>query len=279
MFGNFDVNKFRNKIEKSGNSGSVDNRFLNYYNLDFNETVTIRLLPYENELFLEYETHGPNLRNPAIGSIACSYKSSGERCPICSHSYNFYSAGDKDEAKRWRGKTTTVAQCIVIDSGNLDVNVSDDKNPIKLIYLPWGMKEAILDPIIDGRVDNPSEVDFVIKKTKNQGGLASYSKSYYNIGGSSDFPEDILEMIENGQAYLYDLNEELPKPSTAKECQEWLDNAIEIDSGKVANTSVPQYTPSAVSTTESVTEAPAPTEPATPKRSAADLLAKLNRNR
>lgn len=236
---NIDTDKLRKKLEKNrekGSGGKADPRFLNYYDLDFGQEIVVRLLPDgddSGDLFKEYAVHGPNLRNPNVERISCAYSSNGEKCPACGYSYGFHQNGDKEAAKQWRTKENTIAQCVVINSP-IELNEAEDGNPVKLMYLPWGMKESIVDAILNGTIDDPTAVNFVIKKTKNQGGRASYDKSFFKINDTTDIPEDFFTLLEEGTAYLYNLGEEIPAPATADEVQEWLDDAIEKVNGNTS---------------------------------------------
>jgi len=215
--------------EQKAKKNSGDKRFLNYFDLEFGEKMTIRLLPDggdSGEYYLEYSTHGPNLKTRGVKSIACSYMSSGEDCPACGKSFDFYNDGDKTEAQKWRRKETHIGQCLVIDSP-IEIDECEDSNPVKLMYLPWGMLEQIKEAIMEGQVDDPMDVDFVIKKTKNQGGYADYSKSYF-VKTVEPLDDEILDAFDNGEMSLYDLSEELPAPTTTEEVAAWLEKTEEI---------------------------------------------------
>jgi Zn ribbon nucleic-acid-binding protein len=231
------LQKERDQKEKGGKGGK-DLRFLNYFDLEFGQEIVIRLLPDgddSGDLYKDYSTHGPNLKNPAIERISCAYKTSNEKCPACGHSYMFHQDGDKENAKKWRTKDTTIAQCIVIDSP-IEISEAADGNPIKLMYLPWGMKEVIVDSILNGTVSDPTEINFVIKKSKNPGGCASYDPSYFKLNDTRDIPDDVIEALNEGIAHLYVLGEETPAAATAEEVQVWLDNAIDVMANKTTNT-------------------------------------------
>lgn len=219
----------RDEEEKSKKSGKGDKRFLNYYDLDFGEKMTIRLLPDggdSGEYYLEYATHGPNLKTRGVTGIACSYTSSGEDCSVCAKSFDHHSDGDKDEAFKWRRKETFIGQCLVIDSP-IEINETEDVNPVKLVYLPWGMVDVIKEAITEGQVENPMDVDFIIKKTKNKGNRAEYGKSYF-ANSVEPLDDDILDAFDNGEMNLYDLSEELPAATTSEEMEEWLEKTIKI---------------------------------------------------
>lgn len=226
------MDKIKNKLEKEGNKkGGNDKRFLNYFDLESNKTMTIRLMPDggdSEELWLEYSTHGGNLKNPMVDRITCA-NMNDEKCPACSYSYGLWQNDEKDEAKKWRNKTTYISQCIVIESP-IEINQSDDGNMIKLIYLPFGIKEVIKEAIINGTIEDPTEVDFVIKKTKNSGGYSTYDKSFFKTK-ESDIPTEVLNSIGDGTSYLYDISDELPEIATAAEVKVWLDKTIDIVEG------------------------------------------------
>jgi len=177
-------------------------------------------------LWIEYSTHGSGLKNRKIKSIACSYKSAGEPCAVCNYSYGLYEDGDKEGAKKWRDKETVIGQCVVVDSP-IEINEADDGNPIKKFYIPYGMKEAIKEAIMNGIIEDPLAHEFVIKKTKNSGGYASYDKSFFNPK-EIDFPEEVLEAFDDGVAALHDLSECVPDATTEKDMEKWLKDAKAI---------------------------------------------------
>lgn len=225
--------KFLKEEEQKENKTSnkkKDPRILNYFDLDFNQTMTIRLLPDGGEsgdLWTLYETHGPNLKNRNIDSISCVYKETGESCSACGYSYGLHTEGNKKEAARWRGKETAIGQCVVVESP-IEITPSEDDNLVKLFYVPYGMREAIKEAIVNGIIEDPTTVNFVIKKTKNQGGQASYSKSFFKPN-DDEMPDHVVASLSDATSYLYDLSLERPAVSTAVEVQEWLDKAIQID--------------------------------------------------
>lgn len=219
----------KRETEKKTKKGG-DKRFLNYYDLDEGDKMTIRLLPDggdSGEYWLEYATHGGNLKTRGVESISCAYTSSGEDCPACAHSFEYYNDGDKDEAQRWRRKETYIGQCLVIDSP-IEVNETDDENPVKLLYLPYSVIEEITESIMEQKIGEIIDHDFVIKKTVGKNGYAGYGKSYFNTS-EEPLSDDVLDMFEDGSLKLFDLSEELPEASSTDDVEEWLDKTIEID--------------------------------------------------
>lgn len=226
--------KFIKESKDGGKSGKGnDKRFLNYFDMKTGDKMTIRLLPDGNdsgEYWYEYSTHGSKLKIRGLESISCAYTSSGEECPACQKFFDLYEDGDKEEAKRWGKKQTFLGQCLVVDSP-VEVNESDDGNPVKLVYLPFGIIEIIKEAIIEGHIDDPLDYDFVIKKTENNGGYAEYSKSYFDRD-KNPLPDEILEAFESGEYVLHDLSKEAPEPSTTEQVEEWLEKAEEKDAKK-----------------------------------------------
>lgn len=221
--------------EKAANKGKKgkDLRFLNYYDMQEGDKLTVRFLPdpESGEYWLEYATHGPNLKLRGLDAVSCSYTSSGEDCPACSYSFEFHNDGDKTQAQRWRRKETYIGQVLVTDQNPcIEINEPEDGNQVKLIYIPWGVIDNIQEAIMEGRIGEIIDHDFVIKKTTNKGGQANYDKSYFKE--TEDILDDeILELFEDDDSgvYLFDLGKELPAPSTTDEVDEWLEKAIELD--------------------------------------------------
>jgi len=82
------------KQEEKKNKKGGDPRFLNYFDMETSQQMVIRLLPDggdSGELWLEYSTHGPNLKNGLVDNIACA-NMNDERCPACTYSYGLWSA-------------------------------------------------------------------------------------------------------------------------------------------------------------------------------------------
>lgn len=223
----FDTSKLRDQLKSEGKKGKKnDLRRLNYWDLGDGEKIVIRFLPAtdDNDLWVSYETH--NLDTPGVNAVRCVYEAKGENCPICNHSYGFHKAGDKEEARRWRSKETYLAQAVVIES-DIEVQYPEDGNPIKLVFLPYKVKEHVKESILNGVIDNPSDHDFLLVRKKGKNGQWNYEASMFR-GAPSDIPEKILEEIDE-KGELYDLHEEEPPVSSVDECADWLQKAIESD--------------------------------------------------
>lgn len=215
------------KNKRSG--GNTDKRFLNYFDLEEGQKMTIRLLPDggdSGEYWLEYSTHGSKLKVRGVDSIACAYTSSGEECPACQKFFDLWEEDNKDEAKRWGKKETIIAQCLVVDSP-IEVNETEDGNPVKLIYLPFGVRDMIKEQIIEGQIEDPSDFELILKKTKNSGGYAAYDKSYFDMK-SEPLSDEIIEMFDSGELELFDLSEELPAATTTEDVDEWMDKVMPL---------------------------------------------------
>lgn len=227
--------KLIKRQEQEKSKGGNDPRFLNYFDLPDDSQMEIIFLADggdTGEIMVDFEKHGKGLKIRGAGTVNCCYTSSGEACPACDRSFGYHEAGDDDSAKMWRRQTYSVAQCVVVRSP-IEINESEDGNIAKLMHLPWAIHEKIIDDVINQIVDDPTEHIFVIKKTKNAGGRASYEKSFFKPKpyALDDLPEELVEAIDNGKLKPYTFADEVPAPTTAAEVQEWMDK---VD-GKIAN--------------------------------------------
>lgn len=228
-----DINKLREKLAAEGQKKgrSNDPTFLNYYDMKPGEKMVIRLLPASDndEIYLSYAQHGPNMKVPGVSSVRCLYEARGESCPACAKSYEIFQSGDKDGARKWRAKESFLGQCLVIKSP-IEVPDSPDGNPVKKIHLPYKVKELIKNAIINGAIDDPCERNFVLVKGENAGGMATYEHSFFE-GKDSDLPPEYEEAFEEGIAYLYDLEKDLPDVVSEAEIEEWIEKTEEKLSG------------------------------------------------
>ena len=213
---------------KASGGGKKDLRFVNHWDLEVGEKMTIRLLPDggdSGEWWLEYGTHGSKLENRSVKAIDCCYHSSGEDCPICFHSMDLYKDKDKDEAARWQRKESYIGQCLVMKS-DVEVQETEDGNPVKLFRLTYGIIEVIQEAIAEDRIGNILEHDLIIKKSKGKNGYDNYNKSYFETEATPR-DDEVLEAFENGELTLFDLSEELPPKASTEEAEEWLEDALD----------------------------------------------------
>lgn len=217
---------------KKGDRAAREKDFIPFYNLKENDinanSMRIRLLPtYEGSrnVWESYHIHSP-IRGSNMKSINCSYKSTGESCPICQFGYNQYKAGDRQTSSKFRNKQRWLAQAVVVQSP-VEIPMSDDGNPIKKIYLPSKVVEIIKEALLNGQVTDITACDFVIKKTLNQGGQPAYDKSFFDFQTlNTPMPDHVMEQLNTPAAKLHDLREDVPQPTTAAECGEWLTQAL-----------------------------------------------------
>lgn len=233
-FGTFNKEKFKKRLSEKG-SHKEDPRFLNYFDLPYNKTIRIRFLVNEKgELYTEWASHGPNLRKPGIKPARCLHDATGETCPACSHAFALRE--DKDEAgfNKWKRKNYVLAQVLVLDAP-IDINEAEDGNPVKLFRVPFGIKDIIDAAIDTDEVEDPTEVDFVIKKRK-KGDNANYDASYFvEEEDSMEIPDEVFDMFDSGDAYLYDLSKEVHPEIDADEMSDWLADAMEKVDGRVTD--------------------------------------------
>lgn len=217
--------------EGASKSRANDPRFLPYFNLKEGEQIEILLLPDgdgSGEFFRGYKNHSaPGVFG--LGTINCSYSSSGEPCAVCAHGYELYKAGQL-ESREWMASQHYVAQCLVISApAGFEIPESPDGNLVKLLHLPIAVKEMAKDAIINETLDDPTAHILVLKRTKkNKGNFMTYEKSFFKNSTVSedDLPNAILKGIDDGHVVPYKLSDELPAPTTSVEMEAWLVKAL-----------------------------------------------------
>lgn len=224
----------KQQIEQEDKKGGNDPRFLNFYDLKDNEKMEILFVPDVNgELWAKFKKHGPNLKVRGTGAIRCAYESSGDNCPACKQGFEYLDIAKetndkayKDEAKKWFAREYTLMSCIVLDAP-MEILESPDHNQVKLIYVPYAIESKIKESITEGVLDENElcQTPFFIKKTKNGGGYADYSTSYF---GRKEVTEDQLAFFEDKKVEQFDYNDldVIPKATTEAEVAEWLEKAI-----------------------------------------------------
>ncbi len=234
----------KQSIQDEGNSKKKDTRILNYYDLKFDEKMRVLFVPDVNgELWLKFRKHGPNLDLRGAGSIRCLHEATGEPCEVCQRGFEYLNlekeTGDKsykDEAKRWFAKDYTHMSAIVLESP-MEIQESPDKNEVKIFLVPFSIEKKIKEAINEGQLseDELCQTPFVIKKTKNNGGFAEYSSSYFERRGLEDGDLDFLDdlVVEQFDYTEIDL---LPPVPTEEEIDAWLEKAVELDEKKSGST-------------------------------------------
>lgn len=246
------ANKFKvrddikSRIEQEDKSDKDDNRVLPYYNLKKNEKMKVLILPdTDGNIWKKYKVHGKNLGVRSAGRVRCIHEANGEECPVCQKA--FQDVGDakdidneklakeaKDRGKRWFASDYTLASVLVLESP-FEVPESDDGNQIKLWYVPYAVEQKIKQMIAEQQISSEeiTVTPFVIKKTENQGGRASYEHSYFDRE-QIDL-EAVLEEYEEDEIVQFDFNAMsedeneniIPSAPSLDEIEEWLEKAIE----------------------------------------------------
>lgn len=226
----------KKQIEDESSKGGNDSRFLNFYDLKDNEKMRILFVPDETgELWAKFRKHGPNLKVRGTGAIRCAYESSGDTCPACAKGFELLDLSKetedkayKDEAKRWFARDYTLMSCIVLESP-FEVAESPDHNQVKLMYVPFAIEKLIKEAITEGQIDEDElcRTPFWIKKTKNGGGFADYSSSYFARKAVED--EELAFFDDQKvEQFNYETLDLIPAATTEQEVQEWLDKAIDV---------------------------------------------------
>lgn len=219
-----------------------DKRYLNYYDLKDDEHMKVLLLPDENgDLWTKFRKHGPNLTYKdaqgkvhnvrGVGTIG-AYPNDSDS-PVMQKGYDLLQlekdTGDKDyrdEAKKWFPKEYTVMSCVVLEAP-MEISQSPDGNDVKLFNVPYKIQEHIMNQISEEVIpeDELFITPFIIKKTKNSGGWATYENSYFARKTLAD--DEIEAMEEDFKIELFDYTkiDIVPAEPTIEELDAWLAKA------------------------------------------------------
>lgn len=210
--------------------GKQDLRTLNYYDLKFDEKMTVLFVPDVNgQFWTRFKKHGPNLNIRGFEGINCAHKSSNEECPACQKAFGLLELAKetgndayKDEAKRWFAKDYVLTTVVVLESP-MEIKADPTGNHVKLFYLPYAVENIITEAIQEGLIteDDLTTTPFIIKKTKNAGGQAEYKNSYFARKSVTD---EELAYFDSVKIDLYNFEDldVVPKPSSTEEVAEWL---------------------------------------------------------
>lgn len=219
------MEKTLNKAERGGGQREDDPKVLPYYKLKTGEKMEVMLLPYEDgDLMKHFKKHGPNMGVASVGSVDCIYHSRGESCPACAKGYSYVEDGKGTPmSKKWMAKDYYVAQVVVIDCP-FDLKPLEDGNEARIFYMPFAVMEKIKESYAEGIVEDPTDHIFVIKKTENQGGNASYANSFFRPKPAG---EEIFEAFEDSMIEIHDLVEAdiEPKEVSEEEVGDWVEKA------------------------------------------------------
>ena len=225
----------KSSVENEG-SKKKDTRFLNYFDLPHEGKMSVLIVPdNQGELWTKFKLHGKGKDLKGVNPIRCAYESSGEDCPACQNGFDHYNkfkdTGDKEEekiAKQWFGRDYTIMSVIVLDSP-IDVQESPDGNQVKLMYVPYAIEQKVKEAIIEGQIDQEKIpfTPFVIKKSKNAGGYASYEKSYF---AREEIGEEDLNFLDDFKVEQFDYSEldVVPKATTTDQIIEWVEKYSSI---------------------------------------------------
>lgn len=223
----------KKKIEQESNGGK-DLRILPYYDLKDGEKMNILFVPDENgDLWTKYKVHGPNLGVKGVGGVRCSDEARQNECPACQRGYALLNEGKEDgndyeaykeEAKRWFAREYVLAQCLVLESP-FEVPESPDGNQVKLMYLPYAVKNLIEESVLEGLIEEEDicTTPFVLKNKKN-GNNNGYKTSYF---ARKQVEDEDLEYFEDLKVEPYDFTDLdiVPDETTETEVEEWLEKA------------------------------------------------------
>ncbi len=261
------LDRIKQSAEKASSGGKKDDpRFLNYYNLaDEDQSIVVRFLPVNEsgDIFLDYHIH--QHKDRSIPTVACAYRSSNQDCPVCSAGWDAYQAGDKTTSMMLKSQEKILAQVVVVHS-DIPIAVSDDGNMVKLMHVPFAIRDEVLKQINNGLITGDlMEVDFVIKRAIGKNKQPHYKNSFFKPNGGYSIPQEFIDSFDAGNSYLYDMTKEVPAATTTADMQEWLDKVNSLGNGDQGGSTSPKSSLSSIVKNASApaddtpkTEAPAP---------------------
>ena len=217
--------------ENTGRKNTSAGKFFNFFNMDFDESCTVRFLPDANEdnpkhFLVEKKMHRLEI-NGEQETVPC-LTMYGEECPICQTAKAFYDAGDGANGKKFYRSLNHIGQ-VLVKKDPMTYDDADDtcEGKVKAISISWQiwsvMKQAIQDNELEEAPSDFDEgTDFVIKKTKN-GKWAKYDLGTKFVKRESALDEDELEAAEAG---MVDLTTYLPEKPTLEKIEAKLKSAL-----------------------------------------------------
>lgn len=236
-----DLKKTIAEDKESRGSKKSDKRFLNYWDLPFEGKMKIVLVPDVNgQLMKKYAIHGPKMDVRGLPSVGCSRVNQGLECSICDVGFDIIRESKdlksvtqqkkmKEAGKAWLQKDCTLLSCIVIDSGDVEVQQTEDGNEVKLFMVPYKVEEMIKNAIEDGLIDQEDipNTALVIKKTRQAGSdVASYEHSFFERKKLAD---EVLDAFDSDDVVVnlfdYEDLDVIPADPTESEANEWINTA------------------------------------------------------
>lgn len=212
--------KARLKQEKekkeSGGSGGYSSDIYPFWQMEFDESARVRILPDKNEdnpymFYVDRLEHKLSI-NGEDKKIPCR-QMYGEDCPICDLSRKYYKdegKGSKNGKYYYRNKTSIVR--VLVQNDPLKPNEAGETYEGKVLNTQFGfqlmekIKEQISSDDLGDFTDFDEGYDFIIKKTKQAGGeYGTYSVGSQFARKSTPIDDDTRENIE-----LVDLSTLLP---------------------------------------------------------------------
>jgi hypothetical protein len=246
----------------SDSNESRPSNYYRFYDMNFNETATVRLLPDANqnnpmEFTVEKLMHNLTI-NGERRSVPCMkmYDKNAD-CPICKVSSAFYKEEGKDSPngkKYWR-KKQHILQCLVIDDPLAPNPETGENSEGKIRYLNFGFQlfSVIKEALTGGDLEAlPWDVregyDFVIKKTQ-QGENAKYDLGSKFVRKQSSLTDDEIALVEEESI---DLSTLIPAQMDYDKMESMLNASLTgehyEDGGNASAASTPAATPAAEAT-------------------------------
>lgn len=240
------VDSIKQEEEEKQTSGGRKNdpRFLNFYDLEFGQSMRLLLVPDVNgELFLSYAEHGPKLDAKMPHHTLCPRVMSNAECVICNEKmFPLYEMGKdagantdagkqlKAMANRFQTSDRCIASCIVLESP-VEIPLDESLNQVKLFRVPKDVEKAIRNALKMGEISQSDLTVYplVLTKNKNAYDKADYSGTVFSRKPISDDDEAWINDQETViELYDYEALENfdfIPSLLSSEEMLEWIETA------------------------------------------------------
>lgn len=219
---------------------NLPNNYYPFWNMNFGEQATIRLLPDANDnnpmgFLVEKRMHNLTV-NGERKSVPClsMYQ---EDCPVCKVSQAYYKAKDENNGKKYWRKRQYIAQALVVEDPLPADQESGEthQGKVRFISLGYSLFNIVKEALESGELEEipfayKGGTDFIIKKTK-KGDYADYTLSKF-ARKESDLDDDTIAMVKEN---LVDLSTLLPNNPGAEHISALLE--ADMSGGSVSETS------------------------------------------
>lgn len=228
--------KLKQKLDNAGKKTTTFNTDIYpFWNMNFGDEAVIRILrdsnsDNENVFYVEKCIHTLSISGKDR-NITCIEKHFNTKCPICELSRKYYAAKDKDTGIYYYNKKKYLLKAIVIkDPLPVDTETKENsEGKVRTFQMNKKLIDKILLEMSSDQLEAPpwdfkEGYDFIIKKTKGDGGHAEYMMGSQFARKSTIVPQALVDSLEP-----VNLTALLPTNPTLEKVQQQLNSHLTGD--------------------------------------------------